>query len=281
MKYFKITEDTEIYLYGDNEVSKGKVQSLRESKYNICGIIDRKYFAPIEEDGLLFQDLNSFSQGIHAIGDNYAVVICLRDASKHEDVVKELLQMGVFQVLFLPMSMQIPVMNQNLLRKEWRLFFENRFHEMEPIPIFEFSDQDNTIVIEKDEKGISFFCNIRNLYVATEEIFREHSIFSGFEEYQKSFQLMQPYLDQPVKNLTPYIELFNYLSGSCTSVPAAYLKASRQMEDERKELLENRGQLFRLYEAQYKYNFNFFLQSPISVQWNRGGITISLMDCIE
>lgn len=262
MNSFLLEKNSDIYLYGDNYIAHRMYHTLSQMGYCIRGILDRTYKESIYKSGIWYGS----QLPVEIDRQKVVVIICLQNALGHETVVKDLLELDIHNIVYLPMGFHRPMYEADQLRNAYRLIFEGNMEANYHIPVtLRRDDLPDALIILEDEVGISFFCPVDKLYTSST---KKNDAMSSWEKKQND--RLSPYFEIPILNFKPYFELFSYFLGS-SEYPQEYLSIQRESAQQKKVLLEDRKKLFDVYEKNFKYNFNFFTFSPARVVWNKRG----------
>lgn len=268
MKYFQgtfcLTQSSSVFLYGDNFIARRLLNNLSDAGYSIKAIIDRKYAGrQIESSGLELVSLELIDE----ISCNSIVIIALSNGLMHEKVKSDLCKKGFHNILYLPMLPNRPIMEQDIIRRAYYDVTKNTLSSSILIPqTYDESNNTKIIRIFKNEKETAFLCDVDLLRTATKEIVNGN-VLPGRESL---LERGVKYLEIPLKDNKPYVELFDYLAGN-GNYPSEYLHIQRETDEQRNILLEDRKKLYDVYEQNYEYNFSFFLYSPACAEWNEKG----------
>lgn len=261
---FCLSQASPIFLYGDNFIARKLLKNLCNIGYSIKAIIDKKYtIRQIENSGLELVSLEL----INDIPNDSIVIIALSNGLMHEKVKSDLCKKGFHNILYLPMLPNRPIIEQDIIRRAYYDVTKNLLSSSTAIPqTFDEVNNAEIIQIFKNERETAFLCNTNLLRTATEKTVR-NNVLPGRE---KLLERGIKYLELPLKDNMPYIELFDYLAGM-GSYPDKYLYIQRETDVQRNILLEDRKKLYDVYEQNYEYNFSFFLYSPACAEWNEKG----------
>lgn len=256
-----------IYLYGDNFISRRALSKLTEYGLNVISIIDRKYSLPAFDGEVFTCGLDNIYQSEN-ISTSLAI-ICLSDATKHLTVVNTLQAMGFSKILYIPMHFNRAIYEQSQLRNIYTEFFNGTYANIDKTPstLKKLSNENTCWIIKEEGNQVIFLCKPELLYTATPELITSNILPNRESQTEKLLNISNTRID----NLVSYIDLFNYLNGSTPKPPEEYLCMQRNSEKEMQDLLENRRQLFNIYEDNYEYNFSFFYETPAKVIWNHSG----------
>lgn len=263
---FTLDKKKKVILYGDNQVARNMAGQLSECGYQVTAILDRKYksISRNERDMFLLSDVESvkeqewFQTGIF--------IICVTNGMMHDEIANTLYQAGARCLVFLPMTVRFPLAVQNQYRKCYKQIMCGRYQEAGPVPVYRTDFYEDYVVIEQDMEQVCFWCPIEFLHTCDKE-----SLLKNLPEKLKEKEdKLISYADKRIEDYVPYVNFFQYLNGGQTDIHE-YLDLFRSVESEQKLFLEDRKKLFCVYEHAYKYNMEFFTESPALVKWNQHG----------
>ena len=200
--------------------------------------------------------------------EEYAIIVCLNDGSKHDEIKDTLVQRGYNKILYLPLTCRLPVNVQLNLILKYNYFVRGLYSKLTMIPYSRLNRYDNTniCIVDINEKFVTFWCHRDNLYVASSDYLKNSSKNIDWK--------LAKYGGLNIGANKPYIELFNYLL-YYEKYPSEYLKIQRDSLKEQKLLLENRRRLVKQFEFHYEYDINFFAASAsMAVYREEGGFFI-------
>lgn len=139
-----------------------------------------------------------------------------------------------------------------------------------PIPYYEI-EESPYIVIEREDKWISFWCPEKYIHSSTVKIINEC--------VKDASQMCYHYADLAVGMHKPYIELFRWLEGDQKADVALYLDVmGRTEEQDRAKMLLDRQKVYEIYEKAFHYNMGFFTDSPTRAKWIETENVFSVID---
>lgn len=255
-----------IFLYGDNYIARRMCTNLREEGYDVRAIIDRRYVELQKEScGLELMSLELLQES--EFSKDAVIIVCMASGLTHESVLPDLMEKGFENIIYLPMLINRPLLEQEIIRRAFLAVMSGTFDAVADIPkTIELSDI-RTVIVYKNKKETAFLCPVSILRTATEEIIKR-DVLPGREGLQK--KISRNSFELPLAELESYKQLFSYLMGQ-DSYPSEYLSLMRETNEEQQKLLENRRSLLEVYEQNYEYNFSFFLYSPARAEWNQNG----------
>lgn len=266
-KYFIINEKTPIYLYGAGAFGRNVASNLIKAGYYLCGFIDKNTDL-INKDMLLNPVYNPEEFFQKENRDEVVIVITIHNALIHDDIARVLSAKGFLNILFLPTGETYLYKIKMQLYKFYNLFcIGNDFSKPYKIPCYnelEFFDINykNYIIEEENEdivcmldSGILF----SSLYEDTDDKYEEH-------------EFIKLYSDIPLSCMKPHINLFQYFEDGKADV-ALYLLLYKQTsntfdEQTKEEFLSDRKNLFIKLKKEFSFGMEYFVNSPVVVQWN-------------
>lgn len=263
-KYFDIDRNKKILLYGDNYIAESIKKNIFAQKYLFAGIVDRKYVKSDYINGILYCDLNHLKQ--IECKNEYVIILCLSNGMLHEKIAEEICNIGFSNIVYLPMNNVYSSEVSSILRKTYRNICNGFSGKICGIPKTLSLNVKNEIIY-KDDCTVEFFCYYDLLYSGDTKHIQKY-VLPGREEMVEGFL---QFADKPLKYMKSYIELFDYLSGNESVYPELYLKLQRENESDRIQLLEDRKELYKMYEMHFMYGDTFFMDSPVCVEWNEKG----------
>ena len=262
MNAFDLSKNDVILLYGDNFISRPLYKKLRNDGFCVKAIIDRKYVSgKTEADGLKLLCIESLSE--NEFSKNSVVIVCMSNGLTQESVINGLAGRGYEKIIYLPMLNNRPILEQDILRRAYSGVMSGDYENVFRVPKTSVLSESQNVIIYRNEIETAFLCPVSVIHAGTEELFNEQKL-------PLDYKIARKYFDVPINQDDAFKGLFYFLMGN-PDYPSEYLEMMRQSESERKELLEDRKKLFRIYEQNYEYNFNFFLYSPIRAEWNEEG----------
>lgn len=267
---FSIEKNIPIFLYGENDFAKCTFSHLKQSGYDVKGIVDQKYENFCKEDEIRFslRDLENWVKVKECI-----VIICLKNGMIHEKVASNLYDIGIRKIIYLPMKVCNSFRYQGTLRKAYRYVQAFEYEKVGQVPYYSI-EENPVMVIERDDKWISFWCPDKYLHSSTKEIINE-----GVPDRLKAAkQKLMVYADVAIEEIIPYVELFKWLRGEKADVNLYLDAMGYTVEQERKKLLLDRKELYKIYEQALCYNIGFFLDAPAQAVWNTEGGYFNVVD---
>lgn len=258
---FFLEKNVPIVLYGENDFAKRTFWHLRQCGYDVRGIVDQKYVISCKEEEMIkfsLGDLEIWEQVKECI-----VIICLRNGVIHEKVANSLYNIGIKKIIYLPMKVCNSLKYQGKCRIAYRHVQAFEYEKVGRVPYYNI-EENPVMVIEKEDKWISFWCPEKYLHSSTIELINE--LVS--ERLKAAKPKLMVYADVAIEELMPYVELFKWLRGEKADVNIYLDAMGYTVKQEREKLLLDRKELYKIYEQALRYNIDFFLDAPAQVMWN-------------
>ena len=221
--------------------------------YCVKGVIDRKF----KDASRRIEKINTVPmislESIKQVeAEDVAVIICLNNGIEHEKVAAQLFTFGFMYILYLPMSMILPINDQRILRQGYRDFVDDFY---EKIQIHKYYDKKNRFkLINVIEHNISFWCPKCVLRTGSISEYRHAAEYRNLNN--KYFLLK--YSNCRIDEFKPHVDLFLSLGGRDESCAREYLLMQRNTDYERIKLYDDRKVLFGIYEDRFRYDMTFF-----------------------
>lgn len=261
--YFDLNKTLVIWIYGAGNIGENYCRKLLNAGYNVGGFLDQNAdsMGEICKRQVLLPD-----EAEKIVSEDTVVIISLRNGLQQETIAEKLALVGLTKIIYLPMHIK-----QSLfVRRQYRLNYEHLlngdFSQILQEPVFGCETYyPDCMVIRETKDKIAFWCKNDDLYSAA---FIE-------EETQKMWQVnqctMEKYVDRKINELTPYVELFQYLRGEQADIGSYMEMQGRVTQEQRALFLEDRRILYQVYERAYKFEMNFFTDLPSVCIWNEKG----------
>lgn len=256
---YKMKKSDEIYLYGINQVSVNAYYNMIKQGYNVRGIIDQR--ANFSEPMYISKE-----QFFYDSKDNERIniIICLNDGMNHDAVAEDFFKNGIIKILFLPMKENFTFEMASYYRKSYIKFLDGEYENIN-IPLYRKFKKKLFEVVAENKKSVIFLCPFDYIRVDKRVFTRKQNDLS-FELKEE----IKKYINCYIGEFDLYLNLWRYISGENVNCDKYFL-FHRKNENERKKLLENRRELYTLFDNNFKKNFQFFYDSPASVLWNDEG----------
>lgn len=257
-----------IILYGyTSELGKTEriVKHLHQAGFKIHRIIDQKQYPEIGDSPFCSYELFKEKEMDGHEKSDYVFILNFWDATQHVVVAKQLYEDGFCNVLFLPFDNGFELTKVRRIRRFYNhLLYGGALTDV--IPTYkELINQNNRLIIGDYDEYTSFWESIHLLHVKKMESMKNIS-----DEYPVS-----QFGDVPILEFTYYRELLDYIYNDGAE-PQGYI--ANIIKDRDSELfLKNRIDLFKEMEDRLKYDWNYFVESPILVE-RRDEMTYTVID---
>lgn len=205
-KFWRFEKNIPILLYGENDFAKYTFSFLKQSGYDVRGILDLRYDVSYKDGNVLriaLKDLENYEHLKECI-----VIICLKNGRIHQKVADSLFDIGIRKIIYLPMKICNSLRYQEKHRRVYQSIQAFEYEKVGWVPYFSV-EEGSTIIIERQDKRISFWCPEEYIHSATVEMINEYVT----EELKEAKSKLVVYADVAIKYHTPYIELFRFLGG--------------------------------------------------------------------
>lgn len=262
-EYFTIEKSAEIWIYGYGALGQNCTKQLEQTGYYIRGYIDQRakeLSCVCEKNILCPTELSS-----NMVSQEVIVIICLQNGLSHEKIAHNLYQSGINKLVYLPMEINKSLYLRQLLRRAYKEVMQGGDIENIQIPRYDGKECLGEIVlIRENKKRVAFWCSTKLLHSAC--MYNEDS-----KRWNVDLSFSGTFLDRPIAECQPYIELFQYLQGIKKDVSLYMQFQGRVKKEEQDTLLDDRKRLYQVYEKAFKYEQSFFADSPSMCKWNDGG----------
>lgn len=243
---FTLDKSIPILIYGAGEQGRNICRLLNESGYLMQGFIDKAWTQTTLLDEIPLYPISCFIREKNRFL-NSIIILSLQNGLQHEKTARYLGDKGFIKLVYLPMHIGQDLETRSILRKAYRNILNGAFDAVGKIPFY--SDCSSLIItIEKTERYTVFWCPVDMLRIAGD--------------------------DSPpicVQEPGPYTELIKYLQGEQANIELYLDMQKRLNRHSRDQLLEDRKELFQVYEQAFRYEQSFFTDSPARVIWNPSG----------
>lgn len=256
--------ETPMIIYGAGEIGSCLTERVREWGYNLCFILDyRKKGSDVIPGETVFR-LGEEKTELNR--NKYVVVICLADGMQHESVINNLCQLGYQYFIFLPMGMPISRKIKHKLVKQYNALISGNMSDINEVETYsnlletEFSISDS--IIREDDR--------LTVWMKDEVLFTE-----SLEHWQGDKQKVHgdsKYQDINISAYVGYRNIFQYLKGKADSCNLYFdgSKVKKTKEQQKNEIIK-REELNRVYETEYNFGMDFFIDAAPVVTWNKQG----------
>ena len=267
---FRMEKRHTICLYGINIVANKWGERLQSSGYNVIKI-DAKIEKQKYLDGFLCINTHELLNVCESI-DRVVVIVCLSDGTKHDRIVKEIYEYGVTKIIFLPMGASDVSLEDKRKYREAYLLLEEGDYEAIDVPYYKELEHYEYRIIHYGKNSVSFWYPAEKIRMMDKETFEKMTLQKS--EYSKS--VMREYFEKKLIDVSPYVELYDYLNYGGEK-PFTYLRYQRDTQEERELILENRKQLYKVFEEAFRFDQSLFSDCPARVKWNEKGY-LSIVD---
>lgn len=195
------------------------------------------------------------------------MIICLQNGLQHEKAAAQLHQVGISRLIYLPMQINQPIRTQETYRRIYRLLTQFRYERIGKIPVYDAEQQMPFLLIDRGESDMTFWCPME--YIHTSDAQMILKFMHGKPD--TTIQKLLAYADVSIEQSEPYRQLFAWLMGKRQDADLYLDAMGRISKEERDRLLKDRKYLYEVYETAFKYNMEFFMDSPSCGIWNLQG----------
>jgi len=275
MSIFNLEKSSKIWIFGYGNPGIDICNKLRERGYHVEGFIDRKAERYLQNKRTACQicTLEDFVK-IPQV-DKKIVFVSLYNGRQQEMMAYKLFTSGCSKIIYLPMNGGGSLKKRSVRRQIYQTFRQGDFEEVKEVPVYcetdhedLFDGNDKDVIVSQSNYSLEFWCPVSMLRTARQEFFH----FSDKTAESEKEWMLSRYADIELKHMTPYINLFHWLQGDMAADVMSYCKlVERTQHDECRVLLEDRKELMKIYEAAYRYEMEFFMDSPAVCKWNANG----------
>lgn len=259
--YFDLDCNSNIWIYGAGEKGKEYCIELQKQGYKVVGFLDEHLNETEKICGLCIYHLGNF---VCTDKDRAIIILSLRNGMEQERVAKELVKLGFNKLLYLPMKMEQSLFDRRMYRENYARLCCYNFANIKKVPLYSKNDT-NIIVINKSNGKISFWCPIVWL----------HSFLECENEIKKRWKIdidiSNYYRDKRIEEIYSYRRLFCFLEKGEADISDYMKMLGRITEEQQKSFIEDRKELYAVFEQAYKYDMSFFTDSPSLCTWNNNG----------
>ncbi len=264
---FSITKTLRIYLYGYNAISKRLIVQLKQGGYYAEGIIDR--YAGMYKNECSFPVLTMEQLCEKTVDkEQVAVVICIRNAMQHRQIVESLLECGFSNLLYIPME---DCGGQDVLRDimcAYEAFLEGDFESVNGIPktLSIYGDthkNSDARLIYDDGERVTFFCDIEDIFIGDEEWFSKRSPYV--------LEVEDFLFDVPVIHSYQHRELFGYYMGKVDEPVSCFNVSMKNNTDGWERYKKDRVELWNLFTEWLRQGMHMFSIHACPVCRNKNG----------
>lgn len=249
-------EGKKIVLYGYYSLfhrTENIFKHIHEAGMEVEAVVDKNAMhLPIK--ATTYEDLK---RNLSGKKEEYVFILNFSDANMHVKLADELYQDGFKNIIFLPFDEKYSDAKAQVVRRYFNQILYGKVSGEERLPSYEeLLDKDEYDVIKDYGDYVSFWAPITMLHCA--EISIERDVDPNYR--------VSVYSEVAVEENKFYSELWDYFYKG-GKYPKGYVVNSLMGRDE-ETFLNNRKELFRKMEFKLKYDWDYFLDSPILVSWN-------------
>lgn len=262
--YFDLQKNSVIWIYGAGNKGEKFCKNLMEAGYQVAGFLDNRANSLTEIYG---RRVVPPYEATRFVSQEDVVIISLENGLQQEWVAEKLAAEGLRKLIYLPMHIKQSLLVRRQYRENYACLLESDFEHIKRIPIFgcETTCQE-CVIIRQEYARVAFWCKISELHTAT---FEDMSF--ALKKWNMNQNILRQYADRKIEEMQPYIELFQYLKGEDADLTSYMEMQGRLTREQREQLLNDRKMLYLVYEQAYKYEMNFFADSPSECTWNEKG----------
>ena len=263
--YFNLDRNSEIWIYGADVIGEHYGLELLKQGYQVKGFIDINAGNIVELCGRKVLSPDAVAE---VVPKDAIVIISLRNGLQHDKVVAQLAKTGLHKFIYLPMQIRQSLFARRKYRENYARLRDCDFSHIKQIPVFyNKSKALGCIVIAHNFGKVAFWCEI-NMLNSGKTVEVKNEVIKRWEINE---EVINQYIDRKIEEMYPYINLFRYLKGEEVDISSYMEMQGRKTPEQIQELLEDRKMLYQVFEQAYKYEMNFFTDSPSVCVWNERG----------
>lgn len=266
MDRFDLTFQSNILIYGASYRGRKCCDQLDRSGYCVAGFIDRAAEELKEFSDKPIYSMESIAKLYHKEG--YIIFVALSNALQHEIVAEQISNCGFQNIIYLPMSFREAASIRSLRRKVYKAVLNGDYSCVTKVPVYnKETQQGEGRIIDVSKTTISFWCQTEYLRTSTKAMCERtvpQNLAAGKD-------LLYRFSDKRIEDMLPFVELYKWLSGQESDIALYTVAMGRTTEDAQRQLLEDRKQLYQIYETAFQYEMQFFTDSPSLCVWNEEG----------
>lgn len=253
--YFSI-DKCQICLYGCNKNAINMNRNLKKAGLTVKYIIDKRA-GDVNEAKLV--DLASFERMLRNDEEQWCIIICLQNGRIHDEIAMQFHQMGIDNLIYIPMREGYNRYALNEIRQCYMEVFYGSVQPNKAIPTYQKLNEDKDIVKIVGENIV--------LYVPVELVYVGKPEFADLNGVKG--QGLKKFFDKRIAELKFYNDLYEYVFKK-GKYPKEYVRNCTRNKNE-DEYIKDRIDLYRLMKHKVYDDPYFFLYSPASAQWNENG----------
>lgn len=261
---YLISKNDSIIIYGAATVGIRIFKILLENNFNIEAFIDKR--ADEISTLLGYPVLNINDKDCLERKKNSIVIVAVKNVFEHNKIAETLLKIGFNKIIYKPYWELIGCANeeQQIISKVYDSFIKNKIDISIKVP---FANKNDSIKL-LDFGTVKNFSNYKIVNIPAEMIFTNLGSNSEWD-------------DIPIAALYPHIEFFETLDGNMKTDIIYYQKYCEQAalqvkdilttENWKKNVIQNRIDIFWQMQQSLEIDFDFFIRNPITAIYNIKG----------
>lgn len=263
METFQISNKSKIYIYGAAFLGERFYSILNENGISVCGFIDRRA-DEIKE----FCDKPVFGISEEALAKNIPadsiIIVGVKNVFQHETIVSMLIEAGYHKLIYKPTNSIKETDN------DWEKMISKAFDDLSELkvpaePIATVTEHKSIELI--DHATVEKTAEERVVYCPTEIVFTTEGITSKWAGY-------------PIMLLYPHLNFWKWLENVPFSSPKPYMNYCIEAAEKKgllttkswkRNVLENRIDVYRHMNYAYERDYSFFIRNAPYATWNEKG----------
>lgn len=274
MKYFDLTINSKIWIYGGGKIGHNAFENLTKCGYRVQGFIDKRADQIIAENNVNCLTLEEFSK--EPLVSEYIVFVCVWNGTQQETIANMLFNIGCDKLVYLPMVRANSLDEIHTRRRAYNDFLMCNYDALHDIPCYcgtccENIYTDEFPIITVSNHYVCFWHPVSELHtMCMDDFYSITNIVPGTSSsYEKFFMR---YADIPLSHMTPYKNLYRRLSGDkFADLDDYFLLTKGDIEFDRNAFLADRKNLHEIFQFAYEYDMSFFSDSAAKCRWNEKG----------
>ena len=257
-KGYNIGVDTQLILYGYNNMAVKLYEKMTEDGYKVSMFVDKRAKELENSVGVKIVDIDNVK--LEHKPERYALVIMLYNAVQHDDIAKMFNdKYDIDKIIYVPMADINEDDYSNILRNKYNDFINGEYDKLVGIPYYE-----NGVLAYENNLDLDNIGEYVDVMINSELVYTEKNPQKIRSQYMKK------YADIPVCALEPYKQLFRYFSGTDHDVDL-YFNVYYEGVSDKKPIMLHRKMLYDVYVREINKGMEFFKTSaPIAI-WNDRG----------
>ncbi len=261
---FDLQKDTATWIYGAGNKGRTIADRLMDAGYHVAGFLDKRADSIAE---ICCGRVILPHEAVRFISQEDIIIICLENGLQQEEVAEKLATAGLRKLIYLPMHIKQPLSVRRQYRENYAYLMSGGFEHIKGIPLFGWETvYTDYVIIKENHSKVTMWVGRDDVYTVE---FKNMKFFSKI--WDMNPDIWRQYADRKIEEVHPYFELFRYLKGEKNDLSFYMEMQGRKTKEQREELLNDRKSLYQVYEQAYKYEMNFFMDSPSKGIWNEKG----------